>query len=71
MSLEASSVCLVDGSGRILREAKVASETDALALFFAELGREVTRTGKGACPLSQWLRAELTAADHRLYHHSG
>ena len=53
VSLEASSVCVVDGSGRILREAKVASEPDALGLFFRELDCEVTRIGIEACPLSQ------------------
>ena len=62
VSLEASSVCVVDGSGRILREAKVASEPDALVLFFRELDCEVMRIGIEACPLSQWLHAELTAA---------
>ncbi len=59
VSLEASSVCVVDGSGRILREAKVASEPDALALFFRELNCAVTRIGIEACPLSQWLHAGL------------
>jgi transposase len=30
VSLEQSSVCVVDGTGRILRETKVASEPEAL-----------------------------------------
>jgi transposase len=30
MSLEASSVCVVDGNGKIVREGKIASEPDAL-----------------------------------------
>ena len=30
VSLEYTSVCIVDGSGRVLREAKVLSEPDAL-----------------------------------------
>ena len=30
VSLEQSSVCVVDGTGRIVREAKVASEPEAL-----------------------------------------
>ena len=34
VSLEASSVCVVDGSGRIVREAKVASEPEALLGWF-------------------------------------
>ena len=38
VSLERSSVCVVDGAGRIVREAKVASEPEALIGFFAGLG---------------------------------
>ena len=38
VSLEASSVCIVDGTGKIVREAKVASEPEALILFFRSLG---------------------------------
>jgi len=62
VSLEASSVCVVDASGKIVREAKVASDPQALALFFGELGNELTRIGIEACPLSQWLHAGLSAA---------
>ncbi|HEV2561172.1 MAG TPA: IS110 family transposase, partial [Rhizomicrobium sp.] len=43
VSLEASSVCVVDASGRIVREAKIASDPEALTLFFRELGCELTR----------------------------
>jgi len=62
VSLEASSVCVVDASGKIVREAKVASDPQALALFFGEVGCELTRIGIEACPLSQWLHAGLSAA---------
>jgi predicted NBD/HSP70 family sugar kinase len=55
VSLEASSVCLVDASGKIIREAKVASEPAALIGWFADLGLELTRIGLEAGPLSQWL----------------
>ncbi|RWL78752.1 MAG: hypothetical protein EOR69_27020 [Mesorhizobium sp.] len=37
MSLECSSVCVVNGQGKIEREAKVASEPDALIAWFAAL----------------------------------
>jgi transposase len=62
VSLEASSVCVVDASGKIVREAKVASDPQALTLFFGELGNGLARIGIEACPLSQWLHAGLSAA---------
>jgi transposase len=62
VSLEQSSVCVVDASGKIVREAKVASEPDALVRFFSQLGVRVTRIGLEAGPLSQWLHAGLSAA---------
>ena len=37
VSLEQSSVCVVDGTGRIVREAKVPSEPEALVRFFGQL----------------------------------
>jgi transposase len=62
VSLERSSVCVVDAMGRIVCEAKVASEPEALAGFFAGLGLAVTRIGLEAGPLSQWLHAGLSEA---------
>jgi transposase len=62
VSLERSSVCVVDAAGRIVREARVPSEPEALAQFFEQLGAPVTRIGLEAGPLSQWLHAGLTAA---------
>jgi len=56
VSLEASSVCVIDGSGKIVREAKIASEPEALSLFLRSLGFEVTRIGleAGALPGEGW-----------------
>jgi transposase len=62
VSLERSSVCVGEARGRIVREAKVASEPEALVGFFAGLGVAVTRIGLEAGPLSQWLHAGLTGA---------
>jgi transposase len=53
---------VVDGTGRIVREAKVASEPEALVRFFRELGLPLARVGLEAGPLSQWLHAGLTGA---------
>src|SRR3712207_7150177 len=62
VSLGLSRVCVVDASGGIVREAKVASEPEALVAWFRGLGIEVTRIGLEAGPLSQWLHAGLAAA---------
>lgn len=64
VSLELSSVCVVDATGKIIREAKVASEPEALARFFGELGFPVVRIGLEAGPLSQWLHAGLSQAGY-------
>jgi hypothetical protein len=53
VALEQSSVCVVDGTGRIVRQAKVASEPEALVRFFGQLDLVVTRIGLEAGPLSQ------------------
>src|SRR4051794_35746525 len=62
VSLEQSRICVVDATGRIVREAKVASEPEALVDFFRRLGLPLARVGLEAGPLSQWLHAGLTAA---------
>ena len=62
VSLESASVCVVDASGRIICEAKVASEPDVLIRWFGNLGVEVSRIGLEAGPLSQWLYAGMREA---------
>ncbi len=62
VSLELSSVCVVDATGRVVREAKVASEPEALIAWFRGLGIEVARIGLEAGPLSQWLFAAMRDA---------
>jgi transposase len=62
VSLECSSVCVVDAKGKIVREAKVASEPEALIAWFRSLGFGVERIGLEAGPLSQWLFAKMKAA---------
>jgi ferredoxin-NADP reductase len=46
----------------MMKEAKVASEPEALVCFFKELGFSVKRIGLEAGPLSQWLHAGLAQA---------
>jgi transposase len=62
VSLELSSICVVEVSGKITVEAKVASEPQALAGWFASSGLQLTRIGLEAGPLSQWLYAGLKQA---------
>jgi transposase len=62
VSLECSSICVVDASGKIVREGKIASEPAALIGWFASLGFGLTRIGLEAGPLSQWLYAALREA---------
>src|ERR671916_2401346 len=62
VSLESSSICIVDAQGQIIKEAKVVSEPQALIAWFAAHERPMTRIGLEAGPLSQWLYAGLRAA---------
>ena len=62
VSLESASVCVVEAGGRIVREAKVASEPDALIAWFGKLAVKVSRIGLEAGPLSQWLYAGMREA---------
>ena len=62
VSLELSSVRVVDAKGAIIREAKVTSEPDALVSFLRGRGHSIERVGLEAGPLSQWLHAGLTEA---------
>jgi transposase len=62
VSLESSSVCVVDATGKIVREAKVASEPEELIGWFGALGLALERIGLEAGPLSQWLYAAMRQA---------
>ena len=62
VSLELTSVFLVDARGTIVSEVKVASEPEALIRFLRAQEHEIGRVGLEAGPLSQWLHAGLVAA---------
>jgi len=62
VSLEQSSVCIVDGSGKIIREGKVVSDPEALTCWFGALGLSLARIGLEAGPLSQWLYPRMKQA---------
>jgi len=62
VSLECSSMCVVDASGKIVREDVGASEPEALIAWFGSLGFEIARIGLEAGPTSQWLYAAMRDA---------
>jgi transposase len=62
VSLEETAICIVDEAGHIVREARSASEPDALVAFFGACGLEMERVGLEACSLTAWLHAGLTEA---------
>jgi transposase len=50
VSVKATSVCIVDGTGNIVREVKVASEPDALLLVLRNPAYRFKRIGLEAGP---------------------
>ena len=62
VSLESSSVCVVDATGGVIAEAKVGSDAEALVAWFGARRERLTRIGLEAGPLSQWLFGGLAAA---------
>src|SRR5260221_6215606 len=62
VSLEYSSVCVVDASGKVVREAKVVSEPEALIGWFGSLGLELARIGLEAGPPSPLVYAAMKQA---------
>lgn len=62
VSLEQTSVCIVNVQGGIVCETKVASEPEVLIRFLRTSELQITRVGLEAGPLSQWLHAGLVGA---------
>src|SRR5260370_28353716 len=63
VSAKQTSVCLVDDTGRIVREVKVASEPEALLPVLTNPSYRFKRVGLEAGPLSQWLFSALAEAE--------
>ena len=59
VSVNETSVCIVDETGRIIREVKVASEPGALLAVLKNGTYQFKRIGLEAGPLSQWLFSAL------------
>jgi transposase len=62
VSVKDTSVCIVDDTGRIVREVKVASEPEALLPVLTAPLYRFKRIGLEAGPLSQWLFSALAEA---------
>src|SRR4026209_2312069 len=62
VSVKDTSVCIVDDTGRIVREVKVASEPEALLAVLENPAYHFKRIGLEAGPLSQWLFSALVEA---------
>ena len=62
VSVKETSVCIVDDTGRIVREVKVASEPEALLPVLMNPAYHFKRIGLEAGPLSQWLFSALAEA---------
>jgi transposase len=62
VSVKETSVCIVDDTGRIVREVKVASEPEALLAVLTNPGYHFKRIGLEAGPMSQWLFSALAEA---------
>src|SRR5450631_892575 len=62
VSVKETSVCIVDDTGRIVREVKVASEPEELLAVLKNPAYHFKRIGLEAGPLSQWLYSALAEA---------
>jgi len=62
VSLEETTICVVDETGRIARELRAASEPQALITALSGSGLALERIGLEACSLTAWLHDEMRAA---------
>ena len=62
VSVKETSICIVDDTGKIAREVKVASEPHALLAVLKNPAYHLKRIGLEAGPLSQWLYSALAEA---------
>jgi transposase len=63
VSVKETNICIVDDTGKIVREVKVASEPEALLAVLKNPAYNFKRIGLEAGPLSQWLFGALAEAE--------
>ncbi|MER9758334.1 IS110 family transposase [Mesorhizobium sp. M0166] len=61
VSLEDTAICVVDAAGRIVKEARAASEPEALCNALRKVDLPLERIGLEACSLTAWLHDGLCA----------
>ena len=61
ISLKETSICVIDGSGRIVSEGMVISEPSAIAAFLEAKAAVAQRIGLESGPTTTWLWHELRA----------
>lgn len=59
VSLRQTAVCIVDQTGKVIREGTVDTDPDAIAAFIAKHARDVARIGLETGATSTWLWTEL------------
>src|SRR5262249_4369225 len=62
VAVKETSICIVDDTGKIVRQARVASEPEALLQVLTNNNYRFKRIGLEAGPLSQWLFSALAEA---------
>lgn len=62
VSLDETSICVVDRDGKVLKECKTATEPEAICAVLSGYADRLSRVGLEAQSLSPWLYVELRAA---------
>ena len=62
VSLEETAICVVDETGRVVKEARAVSEPRALVAALREIDLPLERVGLEACSLAAWLHDGLRIA---------
>src|SRR3954447_396483 len=62
VSLEETAICVVDGSGLIVKEVRAASEPEALIAALKAIDVPLERIGLEACSLAAWLHDGVRGA---------
>ena len=62
VSLGETAISVVDAAGRIVKEARAPSESEALITALRDIGLPLARVGMEACSLTAWLHDGLQSA---------